>query len=64
MESVSSRTFLDACKIVNLKPLSKKGTRTDPKNYHSIPLLLFISKALERYTCANYEIWLYIKTGM
>ena len=46
--SISSGRFLDACKIAKLKPLFKKGTRTDPKNYHPISLLPLISKVLER----------------
>ena len=45
--SISSRTFPDACKIAKLKPLFKKGTRTDPKNYCPISLLPLISKVLE-----------------
>ena len=31
-----------------LKPLFKKGTRTDPKNYHPISLSPLISKVPER----------------
>ena len=46
--SVSSGTFLDACKIAKLKPFFKKGTRTYPKNYRPISLLPPISKVLER----------------
>ena len=46
--SISSRRFPDACKIAKLKPLFKKGTRMDPKNYRPISLLPLISKVLER----------------
>ena len=46
--SISSGTFPDACKIAKLKPLFKKSTRTDPKNYHPVPLLPLISKVLAR----------------
>ena len=46
--SISSGTFPDACKIAKLKPLFKKGTRTDPKNYHPVSLLPLISKVLTR----------------
>ena len=45
---ISFGTFPDACKIEKLKPLFTKGTRTDPKNYRPILLLLFIPKVLER----------------
>ena len=46
--STSSRRFLDTCKIAKLKPIFKKGTRADPKNYGPISLLLLISKVLKR----------------
>ena len=46
--SISSRTFPDACKIAKLKSVLKKGTRTDPKNYHPMSLLPLTSKVLER----------------
>ena len=46
--SISSGTFPDTCKIAKLKPLFKKGTRTDPKNYRPISLLPLISKVLTR----------------
>ena len=45
---ISCRTFPDACKIEKLKPLFKKGTRTDPKNYRPMSLPPLISKVLER----------------
>ena len=31
--SISSGRFPDACKIAKLKPLFKKGSKTDPRNY-------------------------------
>ena len=46
--SISSGRFLDACKIVKLKPLFEKGSKTDPKNYRPIFLLPLMSKVLER----------------
>ena len=46
--SISSGRFPDACKIAKLKPLFKKGSKTDPKNYRPIPLLPLILKVLER----------------
>ena len=39
-------TIPDGCKIEKLKPLYKKGEKTDPKNYRPISLLLAISKIL------------------
>ena len=42
--SGSSGRFPDACKIAKLKPLFKKGSKTDPKNYRPISLLPLISK--------------------
>ena len=46
--SISSGRFPDACKIAKLKPLFKKGSKTDPKNYRPISLLPLISKVPER----------------
>ena len=40
----SSGRFPDACKIAKLKPLFKKVSKTDPKNYRPISLLPLISK--------------------
>ena len=41
-------TVPDECKIAKLKPLYKKGKKTDPKNYRPISLLPVISKILEK----------------
>ena len=38
----------DECKIAKLKPLYKKGKKTDPKNYRLVSLLPVISKILEK----------------
>ena len=47
--SVATSTFPDPCKIVKLKVLFKKGSKTDPKNYRPISLLpLFLSKVFEK----------------
>ena len=46
--SISSGTFPDTYKKAKLKPLLKKGTRTDPKNYRPISLPRLIYKVLER----------------
>ena len=45
---ISFGRFPDACKIAKLKPLFKKGSKTDPKNYRPISLLPLMSKVLER----------------
>ena len=38
----------NACKAAKLKPILKKGKKTDPSNYIPISLLPLISKVLER----------------
>ena len=44
--SIKYSTFPNDCKIAKLKPLFKRGSKTDPKNYH--PSLLPISKIIEK----------------
>ena len=36
------------CKIAKLKPLYKKGSKTDPKNYLPVSLLPLVSKVIEK----------------
>ena len=45
--SISLATFPDDCKQAKMKPLFKKGSKDDPKNYRPISLLLQISKVIE-----------------
>ena len=46
--SISQRVFPNACKVVKLKPIFKKGKKTDPSNYRLISLLPSISRIIER----------------
>ena len=46
--SVSQGVFPDACKVAKLKPIFKKGKKTDPSKYRPISLLPSISKVTER----------------
>ena len=41
-------SFPDACNIAKVKPLFKMGSKTDPSNYRSIPLLPLLPKVFER----------------
>ena len=47
-KSIKYSTFPNDCKIAKLKPLFKRGSKTDPKNYHPISLLPLISKIIEK----------------
>jgi hypothetical protein len=46
--SIATSTFPDQCKIAKLKPLYKKSSALEPKNYRPISLLPLISKLFEK----------------
>ena len=46
--SISLSAFPDSCKVAKLKPLFKKGSKLEPKNFRPISLLPLISKVLEK----------------
>ena len=46
--SISWGVFPSASKVARLKPIFKKGTKTDPSNYRPISLLSLISKIIEK----------------
>ena len=46
--SIKLAKFPDSCKIVKLKPLFKKGFKTNPLNYRPIPLLPLILQIIEK----------------
>ena len=50
--------FPSACKIVKLKPLFKKGSKTAPKNYRPIYLLALFSKIIEKVIYDQTESFL------
>ena len=46
--SMTLGSFPDACNIAKVKPLFKKGSKTDPSDYRPISLLPLLSKVFER----------------
>ena len=46
--SIKLGSFPDPCKIAKLKPLFKKGSKTNPSNYRPKSLLPLISKIIEK----------------
>ena len=53
--SMTLGSFPDACKIAKVKPLFKKGSKTDPSKYRPISLLPFLSKVFERVVLDQTE---------
>ena len=46
--SIKLNSFPRSCKFAKVKPLFKKGSKTDPQNYRPISLLPLLSKIIER----------------
>ena len=46
--SIKLSAFPEECKIAKLKPILKKGARTDPKNNRPIAFLPVVSKIIEK----------------
>ena len=46
--SIKLGSFPDSCKVAKLKPLFKKGSKTNPSNYRPISLLPLISRIIEK----------------
>ena len=61
--SIKYSTFPNDCKIAKLKPLFKRGSKTDSKNYRPISLLPFISKIIEKIKIFYIKIMSFIDTS-
>ena len=57
--SIKLGSFPDACKIAKLKPLFKKGLKTNPSNYRPISLLPLIFKVIEKLI--HEQVLFYLK---
>ena len=65
--SIKLHHFSNNCKLAKLKPLYKKGPKTDPKNFRPISLLPIVSKIIEKiirdqimeYLAANKILYIY-----
>ena len=53
--SMTLGSFPNVFKIAKVKPLFKKGSKTDPSNYRPISLLPFLSKVFERIVLNQTE---------
>ena len=63
--SVEKSVFPDKCKIAKLKPLYKKGSKLEPKNYRPISLLPIVSKICSKTNLCIIKhriIWINIKS--
>ena len=47
--SIKLGSFPNSCKIAKLKPLFKKGSKTNPSNYRPMLLLPLISKIIVKF---------------
>ena len=56
--TVKRSKFPLGCKTAKLKPLYKKGSKTDPKNYHPVSLLPLVSKVIEKIIHNQTNIFL------
>ena len=56
--SISLSVFPDDCKIAKLKPICKKESKTEPKNYRPISLLPLISKIMEKVIHNQTQLFL------
>ena len=46
--SITSKTFLNACKVAKLKPIFKKVKKTGPFNDRPLSLFVLFSEVLEK----------------
>ena len=55
--SVKLDTFSSKCKVAKIKPLLKKGIKTEAKNYRPIYVLPLISKVIENLIHDQTKKW-------
>ena len=58
MQSINLSLFPSDCKIAKIKPLFKKGSNTDTKNYRPVSIFPIISKIIERVVKKQIQCFL------
>ena len=59
-DAITSTKFPSSLRMINIKGVAKKGTKSLNENYRPISILPLVSKIFERITCKQLTIFLVI----